>query len=76
MNRAFLPCLKSLFVVLLAVSSIAGAEEKKVAKPDLAKGEAIYANGDAARAFIQVMRTPEGSRAIRESGMEPLNEAH
>ena len=49
MNRAFLPCLKSLFVVLLAVSSIAGAEEKKVAKPDLAKGEAIYANGDAAR---------------------------
>lgn len=49
MNRAFLPCLKSLFVMLLAVSSIAIAEEKKVAKPDLAKGEAIYTNGDATR---------------------------
>ncbi|MES2538164.1 MAG: c-type cytochrome [Pseudomonadota bacterium] len=50
MNRAFLPYVKSLFVALLAVSSLAiAAEEKKVAKADPAKGEAIYVNGDAAR---------------------------
>lgn len=51
MNRAFLPCLKSLFVALLAVSSIAiASEEKKVTtKADPAKGEALYTNGDAAR---------------------------
>jgi len=50
MNRAFLPFVKSLFVAMLAVSSIAHAsEEKKVVKADPAKGEAIYANGDASR---------------------------
>jgi cytochrome c553 len=53
MNRAFLPFVKSLFVALLAVSSIAiAAEEKKVAKADPAKGEAIYTNGDAARNIV------------------------
>jgi cytochrome c553 len=52
MNRAFLPFVKSLFVALLAVSAIANAaEEKKAVKADLAKGEAIYANGDAARSI-------------------------
>ncbi len=50
MNRAFLPFVKSLFVALLAVSSIAiAAEEKKAVKADPAKGESIYTNGDAAR---------------------------
>ncbi len=50
MNRAFLPFVKSLFVAMLVVSSIAHAsEEKKVVKADPAKGEAIYANGDASR---------------------------
>lgn len=50
MNRAFLPVLKSLFVALLAVSSVAGAaEETKAVKADLAKGEALYNTGDAAR---------------------------
>ena len=53
MNRAFSPILKSLFVALLAVSSIAIASEEKkteaVKKADPAKGEALYANGDAAR---------------------------
>ena len=50
MNRAFLPFVKSLFVAMLAVSSIAHAsEEKKAVKADPAKGEAIYANGDASR---------------------------
>jgi cytochrome c553 len=50
MNRAFLPFLKSLFVAMLAVSSIAiAAEEKQAAKADPAKGETIYTNGDAAR---------------------------
>lgn len=50
MNRAFLPFAKSLFVALLAVSSIAGAAEgAKVVKADPAKGETIYTKGDAAR---------------------------
>lgn len=53
MNRAFSTFVKSLFVALFAVSSIAiAAEEKKapqVKKADPAKGEALYANGDAAR---------------------------
>jgi cytochrome c553 len=53
MNRAFLPFVKSLFVALLAISSIAiAAEEKKTAKADPAKGEAIYTNGDAARNLV------------------------
>lgn len=53
MNRALLPFVKSLLVVLLAVSSIAiAAEEKKAPKPDPAKGEAIYANGDSARNIV------------------------
>jgi cbb3-type cytochrome c oxidase subunit III len=43
MNRAFLPFVKSLFVAMLAVSAVASAaEEKKVAKADPAKGEAIF----------------------------------
>lgn len=50
MNRAFLPVLKSLFLTLLAVSTVAGAaEEAKAVKADLAKGEALYNTGDAAR---------------------------
>jgi cytochrome c553 len=50
MNRAFLPFAKSLFVALIAVSSMAGAaEEGKVVKADPAKGETIYSNGDASR---------------------------
>ena len=50
MNRAFLPFAKSLFVALLAVSSIAGAADTaKVVKADPAKGETIYTSGDASR---------------------------
>ncbi|HYD78210.1 MAG TPA: c-type cytochrome [Paucimonas sp.] len=50
MNRVFVPVVKSLFVAALAVSSIAvAAEEKKAAKADPAKGEALYTNGDATR---------------------------
>jgi cytochrome c553 len=50
MNRVFLPFVKSLFVTVLAVSSIAhAAEEKQAPKADPAKGEAIYTNGDGAR---------------------------
>ncbi len=50
MNRAFLPVVKSVFAALLAVSSLTvGAAEQKAVKADPAKGEAIYANGDAAR---------------------------
>jgi len=46
--------LKSLFVALLAFSSIAyAAEEKAVAiKADPAKGETLYSNGDATRNII------------------------
>jgi cytochrome c553 len=48
MNRAFLPFMKSVFVVMLAMSSVAGfaAEE---AKADAAKGEALYTTGDSGR---------------------------
>jgi cytochrome c553 len=50
MNRALVPFLKSLFVAMLAISSVAhAAEEKKAVKADPAKGETIYTNGDAAR---------------------------
>ncbi len=53
MNRAFFPLVKSLFLTLLAVSSIALASEEKkaeaVKKADPAKGEALYSAGDAAR---------------------------
>jgi cytochrome c553 len=51
MNRALFPVLKSLFVVTLALSSVAYAnEDKKVAvKADPAKGEVIFTNGDSAR---------------------------
>lgn len=51
MNRAFLPFVKSLFVAMMAVSSlaVAAAEEQKAVKADPAKGEAIYTNGDTAR---------------------------
>ena len=50
MNRAFLPFAKSLFVALIAVSSLASAaEEAKVVKADPAKGETIFTNGDATR---------------------------
>jgi cytochrome c553 len=54
MNRAFnrvcLPVVKSLFIAALAMSTLAiAAEEKKPAKADAAKGEALFTNGDAAR---------------------------
>jgi cytochrome c553 len=54
MNRAFLPFMKSVFVALLAVSSVAigfadtaGAADA----PDPAKGSALYSTGDATRAI-------------------------
>jgi cytochrome c553 len=53
MNHVCLPFVKSVFVALLAVSSLAiAAEEKKAeapAKADPAKGEALYTSGDAGR---------------------------
>lgn len=50
MNRAFLPFVKSLFVAMLAVSSLAyAAEEKKAPKVDPAKGETLYTKGDSSR---------------------------
>ncbi|MFJ3047424.1 c-type cytochrome [Herbaspirillum chlorophenolicum] len=56
MNRAFSfsPLLQTVFVALLAVSSLAyAAEEKKVVvKADPAKGEALYTNGDNARNIV------------------------
>jgi cytochrome c553 len=53
MNRAFLPFVKSLFVMSLAVSSIAyAAEGQKAAKADATKGEALYTNGDASRNIV------------------------
>lgn len=52
MNRVFSPFVKSLFVAMLAVSSIAYAEEKKAPAADAAKGEQLYNSGDAARGVI------------------------
>lgn len=60
MNLAFLPLSKSLraatltfIVTLTASASLAYAtEEVKAAKPDLAKGEALFSNGDAARGIV------------------------
>ncbi|MFL9927400.1 c-type cytochrome [Herbaspirillum lusitanum] len=56
MNRAFSPIVQSVFIALLAVSSLAyAAEEKKaevVAKADPAKGETLYTNGDSARNIV------------------------
>jgi cytochrome c553 len=46
MNRVFL---KSVFVAMLAVSSIGYAQGEKTAKADPAKGEALYTKGDASR---------------------------
>lgn len=46
MNRVFL---KSVFVAMLAVSSIGYAQDEKTAKADPAKGEALYTTGDASR---------------------------
>ena len=45
--------LKSIFVAMLALSSLAYAsEEKAAAKADPAKGEALFTNGDATRNII------------------------
>lgn len=53
MNRAFLPFLKSISIAILAVSSIAYANEQAApAKADAAKGATLYANGDAARGIV------------------------
>ncbi|MBP0599132.1 cytochrome c4 [Herbaspirillum sp. LeCh32-8] len=54
MNRAFSPFLQSVFVAVLAVSSLAHAadEKKAVAKADPAKGETLYTNGDNARNIV------------------------
>ncbi len=50
MNRVCLPIVKSLFIALLAVVSVANAaEEKQAVKADPAKGEVLYNTGDTAR---------------------------
>ena len=50
MNRVFYTAVKSLCIAVLALSSVAHAsDEKKAAKADPVKGEAIYTNGDATR---------------------------
>lgn len=53
MNRAFLSGLKSMLLASLACSmfnvAASTAESAKMAKPDPAKGEALYNSGDAAR---------------------------
>lgn len=53
MNRAFSLFVESLLAACLTFSSIAiAAEGKQAAKPDPAKGEAIYLNGDAGRNIL------------------------
>lgn len=70
MNRAFLPFVKSLFVAMLAVSSVAyAAEEKKAPKADPAKGEAIYTTGDASRNITACLAChgPAGNSTIAQN---------
>lgn len=53
MNRVFSPFVKSLFVALMAVSTVAiAAEEQKAPAADPAKGEALYTSGDAGRNIL------------------------
>jgi cytochrome c553 len=50
MMRAFLPLVKSLFVVVFGLASVAHAQEaKNPPKVDPARGEMLYNSGDAAR---------------------------
>jgi cytochrome c553 len=51
MNRAFLPCIKSLLLAAMAVSgfAFAGVQPVHGKNPDVAKGEALYSTGDNAR---------------------------
>lgn len=53
MNRVFLPFLRSIAIAMFAASSAAYANQPAAAtKPDSAKGEALYTNGDAARGIV------------------------
>ena len=66
MNRAFSPFVKSLFVAMLAVSSVASASEAHApaAKVDPAKGATLYAEGDNARGIAAcVFPKPEIAHA-------------
>lgn len=53
MNRVFVAALRSLCIAAIAMSSLAHAEEaKKIVKADPAKGELLFANGDATRNVV------------------------
>ena len=53
MNRVFVAVLKSLCVSAIAMSSLVHAEEAKISvKADPAKGETLFANGDASRNVV------------------------
>ena len=53
MNRVFVAVLKSLCVAAVTMSSLVHAEEaNKTVKADPAKGEALFANGDATRNVV------------------------
>ena len=53
MNRVFVAVLKSLCVAAVTMSSLVHAEEAKTTvKADPAKGEALFANGDATRNVV------------------------
>ncbi|OWW19436.1 c-type cytochrome [Noviherbaspirillum denitrificans] len=69
MNRVFSPFVKSLFVAMLAVSSIAYAEEHKAPAADAAKGEQLYGSGDAARGVIACVgcHGPAGNSTITQN---------
>jgi cytochrome c553 len=80
MNRAFLPFVKSLFVAMLAVSTIASAvEEKKVAKADIAMGEKLYSTGDTARnipACLSCHGTAGNSTIVQNPKLAGQHEAY
>ncbi len=63
--------LKSILVAMLALSAAAQANEEKTvpAKADLAKGEALYANGDPARNIIACVSChgPAGNSTITQN---------
>ena len=53
MNRVFVAVLKSLCVAAITMTTLVHAEEaKKIVKADPAKGEALFANGDASRNVV------------------------
>ncbi len=77
MNRAFLPVMKSLFAALMVVSTFSmAADAPNTTKPDAAKGEALYTNGDATRNIVACVAC-HGAAGNSSIGQNPkLSQQH